>query len=82
MKMMEVVKIGEARGSTDSAFGDGRGWASPNAEYRDWKLQVRRTSGRVRCGLKEELHWPDEALYHVLGGMRQMRRRDQRPQPS
>ena len=35
MKMLKVVMIGEAQGSTHSAFGDGRGWASPNAEYRE-----------------------------------------------
>jgi hypothetical protein len=50
--MIEVVKIGEALGSPDSAFGDGRGWALPNAEYRDRKLQVAPASRRAGCGHK------------------------------
>jgi hypothetical protein len=68
MKMVEVVKIGAALGCKHSAFGYGRGWASPNAEYRDRKLQALQTSGRVRCGLMEDLHRPDEARRDGFGG--------------
>ena len=57
------LSCGEAAwGSAHSALGDGRGWASLNAEYCDQRPPALFRRGRARDGRIEHVAGPDEKL--------------------